>query len=133
MTTIENNSNTKPNIIVFQGSFHGRTAQTMAMTTSKTVYRAGYTPLPSGVTTGAPYPPCASVSRRTSAVSASGSASMPTPPMSPVKSFGKRFTATARRVPSGTVSALTQRLVQWMVLAGLVLGVGATAAPANRM
>lgn len=28
-------------IIVFQGSFHGRTAQTMAMTTAKTVY-AGY-------------------------------------------------------------------------------------------
>ncbi|MEM7115117.1 MAG: aminotransferase class III-fold pyridoxal phosphate-dependent enzyme [Chloroflexota bacterium] len=45
----------KPNIIVFQGSFHGRTAQTMAMTTSKTIYRAGYTPLPSGVFV-APYP-----------------------------------------------------------------------------
>ncbi len=39
----------KPNIIVFQGSFHGRTAQTMAMTTSKTSYRAGHMPLPSGV------------------------------------------------------------------------------------
>ncbi|NNN15642.1 MAG: aminotransferase class III-fold pyridoxal phosphate-dependent enzyme [Acidimicrobiaceae bacterium] len=39
----------KPNIIVFQGSFHGRTAQTMAMTTSKTSYRAGHSPLPSGV------------------------------------------------------------------------------------
>ncbi len=32
------------NIIVFQGSFHGRTNQTMAMTTSKTVYRSGYQP-----------------------------------------------------------------------------------------
>ncbi len=39
----------RPNLIVFQGSFHGRTAQTMAMTTSKTVYRAGYQPLPAGV------------------------------------------------------------------------------------
>jgi len=39
----------KRNIIVFQGSFHGRTAQTMAMTTSKTVYRHKYQPLPSGV------------------------------------------------------------------------------------
>ncbi len=39
----------RTNIIVFQGSFHGRTAQTMAMTTSKTTYRAGYQPLPGGV------------------------------------------------------------------------------------
>jgi 4-aminobutyrate aminotransferase len=45
----------KPNIIVFQGSFHGRTAQTMAMTTSKTVYRAGYGPLPGGIFV-APFP-----------------------------------------------------------------------------
>ena len=39
----------KRNIIVFQGSFHGRTAQTMAMTTSKYVYRNNYQPLPSGI------------------------------------------------------------------------------------
>jgi 4-aminobutyrate aminotransferase len=45
----------RTNIIVFQGSFHGRTAGTMAMTTSKTVYRVGYQPLPSGVFV-APYP-----------------------------------------------------------------------------
>lgn len=45
----------RPNIIVFQGSFHGRTAQTMAMTTSKTVYRAGYQPLPGGIFV-APFP-----------------------------------------------------------------------------
>ncbi len=45
----------RPNVIVFQGSFHGRTAQTMAMTTSKTVYRAGYQPLPAGVFV-APFP-----------------------------------------------------------------------------
>jgi 4-aminobutyrate aminotransferase len=45
----------KPNVIVFQGSFHGRTALTMAMTTSKTIYRIGYQPLPAGVFV-APYP-----------------------------------------------------------------------------
>lgn len=39
----------RPNIIVFQGSFHGRTHLAMAMTTSKTIYRAGYQPLPSGI------------------------------------------------------------------------------------
>ena len=45
----------RSNIIVFQGSFHGRTAQTMAMTTSKTVYRQHYQPLPGGVF-ATPYP-----------------------------------------------------------------------------
>lgn len=45
----------RTNLIVFQGSFHGRTAQTMAMTMSKTTYRAGYQPLPGGVFV-APYP-----------------------------------------------------------------------------
>lgn len=45
----------RPNIIVFQGSFHGRTAQTMAMTTSKTTYRAGFQPLPGGIFV-APFP-----------------------------------------------------------------------------
>jgi 4-aminobutyrate aminotransferase len=45
----------RPNIIVFQGSFHGRTNQTMAMTTSKTVYRQHYQPLAAGVFV-APYP-----------------------------------------------------------------------------
>lgn len=39
----------KPNVIVFQGSFHGRSHLTMAMTTSKAIYRAGHAPLPSGV------------------------------------------------------------------------------------
>ena len=39
----------RPNTIVFQGSFHGRTHLAMSMTTSKTVYRAGHAPLPSGV------------------------------------------------------------------------------------
>src|SRR6478735_3993473 len=45
----------RPNIIVFSGSFHGRTHLTMAMTTSKTGYRAGYQPLPSGIFV-APFP-----------------------------------------------------------------------------
>ena len=45
----------RPNIIVFQGSFHGRTNATMAMTTSKTIYRAGYQPLASGIFV-APFP-----------------------------------------------------------------------------
>ncbi|MEO0339724.1 MAG: aminotransferase class III-fold pyridoxal phosphate-dependent enzyme, partial [Bacteroidota bacterium] len=39
----------RSNIIVFQGSFHGRTHLTMAMTTSKTVYRHKYQPLPAGI------------------------------------------------------------------------------------
>jgi len=39
----------RQNIIVFSGSFHGRTVGTMALTTSKTIYRAGFGPLPSGV------------------------------------------------------------------------------------
>ena len=45
----------RTNIIVFQGSFHGRTVGTMSLTTSKTVYRAGYQPLMAGVFV-APYP-----------------------------------------------------------------------------
>ena len=45
----------RQNIIVFQGSFHGRTHAAMAMTTSKTVYRAGYQPLVSGIFV-APFP-----------------------------------------------------------------------------
>lgn len=45
----------RQNIITFQGSFHGRTALTMAMTNSKTGYRAGYQPLPPG-TFVAPFP-----------------------------------------------------------------------------
>ncbi len=39
----------RPNIIVMEGSFHGRTMLTMAMTTSKTGYRVGYQPLPAGI------------------------------------------------------------------------------------
>jgi len=39
----------RPNIIVFQGGFHGRTVGTMSLTTSNTIYRAGYGPLMPGV------------------------------------------------------------------------------------
>ncbi|NLT06510.1 MAG: aminotransferase class III-fold pyridoxal phosphate-dependent enzyme [Solirubrobacterales bacterium] len=45
----------RPNVIVFDGSFHGRTHMAMAMTTSKTGYRAGHAPLPAGVYV-APFP-----------------------------------------------------------------------------
>jgi len=45
----------KPNLIVFQGSFHGRTVATMSLTTSKTIYRLRYQPLMPGVFV-APYP-----------------------------------------------------------------------------
>ncbi len=45
----------RTNIVVFQGSFHGRTHLTMSMTTSKTVYRTQYQPLVSGIFV-TPYP-----------------------------------------------------------------------------
>ncbi len=45
----------RPNVIVFSGSFHGRTHLAMAMTTSKTGYRAGHSPLPAGIFV-APFP-----------------------------------------------------------------------------
>src|SRR5690606_10341434 len=45
----------RTNVIVFQGSFHGRTVGTMSLTTSKTIYRAGFQPLMPGVFV-APFP-----------------------------------------------------------------------------
>eukprot|EP00123_Amoebidium_parasiticum_P015397 comp22949_c0_seq1/m.36403 comp22949_c0_seq1/g.36403 ORF comp22949_c0_seq1/g.36403 comp22949_c0_seq1/m.36403 type:complete len:445 (-) comp22949_c0_seq1:90-1424(-) len=39
----------RQNIVVVQGSYHGRTMGTMAMTTSKTIYRGGFGPLMPGV------------------------------------------------------------------------------------
>ncbi len=45
----------RTNIIVFQGSFHGRTVGPMSMTTPKTIYRMGYQPLMPGVFV-APFP-----------------------------------------------------------------------------
>jgi 4-aminobutyrate aminotransferase len=45
----------RTNVIVFQGSFHGRTVGTMSLTTSKTIYRSGYQPLMPGVFV-TPYP-----------------------------------------------------------------------------
>jgi 4-aminobutyrate aminotransferase len=47
----------RPDIIAFSGGFHGRTAGTMALTSSKGKYRAGYAPLPAGVHI-APYAAC---------------------------------------------------------------------------
>lgn len=51
----------KQNIIVMQGSYHGRTFGTMAMTRSKTVYGQGYAPLMPGVFS-VPFPYCAQCS-----------------------------------------------------------------------
>jgi 4-aminobutyrate aminotransferase len=45
----------RPNVVVFTGSFHGRTHLAMAMTTSKTAYRSGHAPLPAGIFV-APFP-----------------------------------------------------------------------------
>jgi 4-aminobutyrate aminotransferase len=45
----------RPNIIVFDGGFHGRTIGTTSLTTSKATHRAGYHPLMAGVAV-APYP-----------------------------------------------------------------------------
>lgn len=39
----------KQNVIVMNGSFHGRTLGATAMTTSKNVYRNGFGPFPSGI------------------------------------------------------------------------------------
>jgi 4-aminobutyrate aminotransferase len=47
--------NKRPSVIVFSGSFHGRTHLTMSMTTSKTIYRLGYQPLVPGIFV-APFP-----------------------------------------------------------------------------
>ena len=45
----------RTSLIVFQGGFHGRTAQAMALTTAKTLYRLKYQPLPAGIFV-APFP-----------------------------------------------------------------------------
>jgi 4-aminobutyrate aminotransferase len=47
----------RPVILVFRGGYHGRTAQTMALTTAKNVYRADFEPLPGSVYSTA-YPYC---------------------------------------------------------------------------
>ena len=45
----------RPNLVVFHGSFHGRTLGAASMTTSGTRYRAGFAPLMGGVVV-APFP-----------------------------------------------------------------------------
>jgi 4-aminobutyrate aminotransferase len=45
----------RPNIVVFHGSFHGRTFGAASLTTSGTKFRAGIGPLPSGVAVS-PFP-----------------------------------------------------------------------------
>ena len=51
----------KQNVIVMQGSYHGRTFGTMAMTRSKTIYGENYNPLMPGVFS-VPFPYCAQCS-----------------------------------------------------------------------
>ncbi len=46
----------RPVILVFRGGYHGRTAQTMALTTAKNIYRGDFEPLPGSVySTAFPY------------------------------------------------------------------------------
>ena len=45
----------RSNVVVFHGSFHGRTFGSAALTTSRTAFRAGFQPLPAGVAI-APFP-----------------------------------------------------------------------------
>lgn len=47
----------RQNVISFSGGYHGRTYGAMSITTSKTIYRQTFGPLPSGVAV-APYPYC---------------------------------------------------------------------------
>ncbi|HVL53585.1 MAG TPA: aminotransferase class III-fold pyridoxal phosphate-dependent enzyme, partial [Vitreimonas sp.] len=47
----------RPVIIAFRGGFHGRTAQAMALTTAKDVYRGAFEPLPGSVY-HTPFPYC---------------------------------------------------------------------------
>lgn len=47
----------RQNIIAFQGGYHGRTYGAMSITTSKTIYRQAFGPLPSGISI-ANYPYC---------------------------------------------------------------------------
>ncbi len=47
----------RPALIAFRGGFHGRTAQTMALTSAKDVYRAAFEPLPGSVY-HTPFPYC---------------------------------------------------------------------------
>ena len=47
----------RPVILAFRGGFHGRTAQTMALTTAKDTYRGAFEPLPGSVY-HTPFPYC---------------------------------------------------------------------------
>ncbi len=47
----------RPVVIAFRGGYHGRTAQTMALTTAKDVYRAAFEPLPGSIY-HTPFPYC---------------------------------------------------------------------------
>jgi 4-aminobutyrate aminotransferase len=62
-------------ILVFRGGYHGRTAQTMAMTTAKNVYRGHFEPLPGSVyPTAFPYCYRAPVAARDASAPGNGGA-----------------------------------------------------------
>jgi 4-aminobutyrate aminotransferase len=69
----------RSDVIAFSGGFHGRTYGAMALTTSKSKYRGGYAPLPSGIHI-APYAACygcavaGAAGRDTAAISAAAPA-----------------------------------------------------------
>ena len=76
-------STRRQNIISFQGGYHGRTYGAMAITTSKTIYRQAFGPLPSG-TAIASYPYCLHCKARTAAGGLGhGICEVPLPSISP--------------------------------------------------
>lgn len=78
----------RPNIICFEGGFHGRTMGAMALTTSKTIYREGFAPLMPGVIT-APYPYCLHCPTRLAAPDGAGWYKLP-PNIPPFEHYQKR-------------------------------------------
>jgi len=72
----------RQNIITFTGGYHGRTYGAMSLTTSKTVYRQSFGPLPSGVTV-APYPYCLHCKARVAAGGLGQSIAPSVPPVGP--------------------------------------------------
>lgn len=76
----------RQNIIHFKGGFHGRSLTTLAMTTSKGVYRVNYGPLPSGFHQ-APYPYCVQCDSRPAGGGCCGS------PLQAIKELFKETTS----------------------------------------
>nr|POE79418.1 5-aminovalerate aminotransferase davt [Quercus suber] len=92
----------KQNIIVMQGSYHGRTFGTMAMTKSKTIYGEGYAPLMPGVF-AVPFPYCAQCSVAKHANGAFGFENCCMDPITQLELLLKRETA-----PSDTAALVIE-------------------------